>query len=365
MGFLNRNWVDFDFLGGGTTEADDLAPRHLTGSYPGKIRAIAGGEVVASYEPGSTSTPIQDAVDAINANGKVGIIEAPEGTIASAGNVTGFGGIQLLGQGFSGGVGTGTRITTPAGTPFMTITSDSDGRGCFIDQVEFRSASTPRTAPMFDFQYSPNSFDLGRVKFGVCDGHDIFAFSTGGPYSSHWQHVEAALYNRFIDWGDADIPGLSIGNLYLGSNDSTTPEIEKTVTNSTGNLNVESWNKGGTACPVFSGAGGTVNSGVRFGPGNFEPSTAATIDQVFYFNGSLRTELAEFQIHGSYTLNKTPVVCGNNQGYMDIMVNEPLTVEVDNAGPLIYKGDSANVTDATGTILTHGVSCLGDLTSVT
>lgn len=338
---------------------ESMGTDKLSGGYPGRVYAIAGGKVVASVDPTSSSSPVQDAIDAIGV-GNRGTIKLPPGTIQDTGGWTGLGYKSVLGDWGS----TVVEITDET-VPVIDVNVKDDLEVSYIDGIWFENLTTPRTAPAIDWSASTKMAHQGRTFWNNFSGDDLFSWTSGGyPWSSHWEFIRARLYDRFIHWGDADNVGMSIANCYLGSDDQTTPEIERTVTNASGYLNVESWNKGQVSCPVFTGIGGTVSSGVRFGPGNYEPSSGTGADHVFYFGFKLRSELHHFHTHNA-TINNDTIHLDNNQGRKWIFANHPVRISSDNKGPLIYGGASTDINNVTGAALTYGVACLGDLTLVT
>lgn len=346
-------------------DAVSVGADQLLGAWPTRIMALDATGVAASIDPANSTTPVQDAIDAIG-TGNGGRIVLPPTTFSDAGNWTGLGYKSLLGTWRQ------TRINlTDETVPVINVGVSDDLQQSYIDGVMFHNNTTPRTAPAIDWNAATKMANMGRVLFNNFSGDDIFSWTggtgTGMPWSSHYEFVRARFYNRFINWGGADPVGVSIANCYLGSDDSATPEIEKTDNNATGTVWIGSWNKGQVACPMFVGQGGTDNSSIVFGHGNYEPSTSATIDQIFKFVYKLRAKVGPFKTSGSFTLNKAEIVAANNQGTMQIMAHHPLFIESDNAGPLPYVGASSSVTKGSGTptSLTHGVAALGDLTLVT
>jgi len=83
----------------GTTEAEQLAASDLLGGYPGRVRGIANGEVVASVNPTDSTTPVQDALDAVLQHSSRGRVVLPPATVEESGTLQGLGeGIQLVGH---------------------------------------------------------------------------------------------------------------------------------------------------------------------------------------------------------------------------------------------------------------------------
>ena len=164
--------------------AQSVSTNDLNGAYPSRVRAITADGVAGTFDKNGGS-PIQDAIDAINAATGNGTILIPDGT-DTAGNLTGFDQMSIIGQ-------RPKTAVSLSDTTVPLISTSGGARDCYWDRLRLLGpgpASGSESAIEFTSQVA--NFHIGRMWFGDWDpATDIIDMQNGGPFGSVWQFIRA------------------------------------------------------------------------------------------------------------------------------------------------------------------------------
>lgn len=356
----------------GALDADSLSAGDLTGTYPGQVRAFAGGDVVYSADPTTTTDPIRAARDAISsATSQGGTICIPPGPnlVEESPNLSGLEDIILKGHGvetsrinFSNAGANDDGLVVDSNSPFLGLdgvglygpgSGTGDGHGIHV------------TGPT-------RGFRPRNVKIQDWGGKGIKGDNVSGPFEGDWGRVVitqvGATDTPFL-WECANAPNscdvLKIGctgqEIFMDMNGGKTVfqtiNVGGTIDGQTGT---------GAACHLRGGASDSVTINHL----NFEPTT---------FNGSHVVRMDALAVHRVeqvltpgvtvdyiYLLTASPEnkylgMTQEGKGSVNIV-----DIQQDPGGDVIYEGASGDVDNNTGGALTApGVSCLADQTLIT
>jgi hypothetical protein len=328
------------------------------------------GDAVA---PGSTTTPVQDAADAVAANGQggAGRVRLPPGAISEGSTVVPDAGVDLIGVGVKRGAASGaTVLNAPSGAAAIDFQSgtggnnrldglvihgdgagshDADAVSVSGGPVSNLSAGTVHVegfhGPAFAARGSAGVFqaDLGTWRVWDLDAGDrsgVFVFEDGGPAVSF--DVLAAYPSDDASASDSTIiyntsAALSIQALNIGG---TAGKILETQFGARPPFALHNWNyepagQNGTPPYLFSVDGWNNH----IGPGMVNTGSA---DYVFNVTTSARNSyLARPSIN--ITLGQTVVKVSN-----------------DPNGTVVYQGPSSEVDNQSGSVLSNPIWCQGD-----
>lgn len=164
---------------------DSVSTASLSGSYIQRIRAFSETGHVASIDPSSSSSPLQDAIDAINADSGAGRIILPPGQIHEQGPLTGWGGKQILGYGNAYG---GTELILDGDNPLV-LCDTSVNNYTYWDGILFKGGG--KNQPCFDFQSGVAGCNFGRLVFAnFANGSEgVISFNGATAWASNWDYI--------------------------------------------------------------------------------------------------------------------------------------------------------------------------------
>lgn len=287
-------------------EGADINPRTIGAATPTQsvdtedlqvksaaVQTFLSGYVVAvsaetgvgdAIDPEATTTPIQDASDAINAAGSGGgRILLPTGTVDSPGEITGLGNVSVLGH---GNYASTIRITDSAAngifvgaeTGTNVDQQQANGANTYLDGFEISGgdvgARTGGSAIQFSGRHVP-AFHIGRVVLKDWGGPDAVIRQL--PYSSSWRYIYAANFTGpFVATTEqAVVFDMQIGQIYAGPNDPTTPVVD--INNGQVGAQIKGLNCGGSAGKVLRHQDSNRNAWLSVGWINTEPTSHQTI----------------------------------------------------------------------------------------
>lgn len=364
---LERNTVD-----GQDIEPASVTTESLDGTFPSELRAESAGEIVATVDPADTTTPVQDAIDAINTDGDgSGTIDVPGGNIADASpGLSGMADIIAEGEGI---VSTTIEMTDTA-SPGLPVTAGSDLRaGGFRDLTFSGSDASARTTTEPAFLLDAAVFDVEMDRVNLSNWVREFHFNTGDIYSSEWGLVVSNPTEEvLVHDAAARSPGWSVDHWFVSPDAVVTGQALFDINTGT-MLDVTTMNAGSNSGRLVHIADTANDQGaMSIGTLNFESSQ--TISEVFYLGNQRHGfKLGQMMLGGGVTVDQAVNVGGGGYNYIGFIRDGNNTVNTDyivvtadtlNAAPTITEMDSAVVTDSSGVTLSQPVACLGDLTTV-
>lgn len=233
----------------GSLDADELlAAGHI-------LEIGSSGGLIKTRDPASSSTPVQDAADAVSAGGG-GKVILPAGTIQEAARYDHPPAVSLLGQ----GIDTTTVQFTDTTADGLLCNAPKLGMDTLIDGITFDgmdNTATGRKAWRFTNGEVYN-FNVGSVMFKRW-GDGLIYMDNGHVYNSDWRQLNAMQtagdgYNgSFLASDDSIGPGLNIGQIYGGSQDQSSEVRLGTAASEISDvgLTIGSINNGGNAGPAF------------------------------------------------------------------------------------------------------------------
>lgn len=385
MSFGLLDWVNanIDYLWGDTwaenLQAESVSTGELSGAYPGDVRAYAEGEVVASISPEDSATPVQDAIDAVDAatgsTGRLngwGTVEVPPRRVENAGTLTSLGGKRLLGYGIESSIIEFTDLDAPG----WEVTEFADSERSYVDGITFDGSDrTNRTAPLIHYSGgdTPYSCHMGRVQFQQASG-PVIHFENSHPFSSHWEFVRGTEYDGGLFLANNLAKMFSIGEIY-GS------PINPPSNNDTGLVSIA--NTSGTVVKIgkINAGGANIraldanlkgNGSLEVGVINFEPSTGGSHDSAVRLLNDGGTNIGGISVANASDINQFVELRAAQNKHIGQCVapggvtinNSRVVTFTDTAGANTYIGVSGEVSNNSGAALTHPIACLGDLTTV-
>lgn len=169
--------------------AESVSTDDLTGAYPGKVRAVGGGEVVASIDPSTTSTPVADACAALNSAGVIGEVLV-SGSVNEDAPLSNLYGNVVRGVG--GGKSQLTFNLPDSTTPGVDL---QRGSGVYDQDGGFENLI------LYGGGFSSDSNVAILARNGDYEGFtlDRVIFNNWGGGAFHDDGVDSSLYN--MDWG--------------------------------------------------------------------------------------------------------------------------------------------------------------------
>lgn len=291
----------------GDIETGVVDDKAIQSSLDGRVVAVAPGlGVVDAIDPAATGTPVQEAVDAVNAVGDVrysrtagaGSVLFPPGEITEGSRVEEWGAIKFLGHGmFSSGI----RFTNSSGHGFFAGSTNADrADGAYLDGFEIHGGPladrTAGSAIYFSSQESSYNVGIGRIAVGGW-GPDPAIYADGhGPYSSTWRTIFAGsekIDGPLIRFRNSLALGMEIGNIYCGMSDPDTYAVE--IDNCEFGGRIGAINCGGSTGRVLrvDEAGGTAgrSAGLQVGWVNSEPNPSLSTDHAVYLADTGNTSI--------------------------------------------------------------------------
>lgn len=358
MGFLNRDWVDFNFLGGGETRGDHLTPDALFRTDD--ILVYGNGEgLVERIDPGSTPSPIDDHI-------------APDRTfILPHGSITdnSLGGViparvNIFGQGIGASVlnvtsalqfdGNSDQITLDG----FTLKGPGDDAAAtnaleFVGSCSNSSFGTLMGLGIHNYYGSAIDFGAGKpfellfgaIKVGKTDAgnvNGVLNVDSIGP---------SVVMNRVTMYPTATTSGVNSTGVYA---------------NHTGQFTLPSLNIGGTTGIGFDGVTGLPNN---VGEINYEPSSQPGGTPAYAVGIESQTQIDAVRLTSgtvSYGVRFTgrsgePSKLGGISSAATV-TNSLVEVSGDPATAPTVAIESASVDNTTGLVLANeGVFCKGDL----
>jgi hypothetical protein len=275
-----------------------------------------------AIDPSGTSTPIQDANDAIDAaSGSQGTILLPPGVVNTPGNIQLSNSISLIGRGASNG---SQLLLTDETNPMFAVNGE---RNVMVDGVDCIGAGVGiPSKPALDFQSSAaRGWNMGQVRFrDFAPSKDgVIRLAGGTVFQSHWEYVRcvdnSGTTMRDVSSGG---PANSIGTLYSNpDSDGQTLDFFDSANWEIGVVNVS----GDVSRP----------SDIR----NADEGTVVTID---YYNH----EPGASSVNAAINLwNTGTTVLGTVKNFGDSL-NKVVDLQTDNANKILFNVLSSNsVTD--------------------
>ena len=276
---------------------NSIGDARIQTAFDGLVVPVAPGVGMDSaVDPTTTTTPVQDAVDAVNAataDGE-GAVLLPPDTVQEDGTITGLGRINLIGWGEF----TSSIEFTDLSSDGILVAGKSDGRGAYLDGLELDgSDKASRTSgSAIRFTGTAGRFNMGTVRFDHWGGDPVIWADTGAPFSSHWQNLrfQTAGYSVRAIRLDEGGPNLSIGNMYAG-NDAGVPDIRQADGGAA--LRIGMLNLGGGSGGLFL----RENEFGRFYCGyiNWEPSLSTSLDTIVQCDNQIPATFECIQMGGT------------------------------------------------------------------
>lgn len=358
-----------------------LRPSDLRGSYPNRVRAIAESGVVASIDPSTTSTPVQDATDAIdNAGPLVGssgmaagaVLLPPKTNIQEQGPIQHGAFKWFLGHGITSSV---IEITNLSGNGIQQDSNESqDWSQCYLDGLAFHgSDTTNRTAGSAIYiDQNARGMGMGYVKFRNWGGSDPVVFFDGAStFDQHWGSLLFDAKNietkNFRTEGAGGLgTGLSIGNIIGGASDQTDFVFDFDVGGHLGIDVLQIENNAGIG--MIARSVGGEDDILQIGRVHYEnsnnnnPGEAVRLDPSGY-----RVELGTVGVAGPNTtvddivrLDETDnVFIGHVGAATDATATDRIDINKAPTGPGVYMGPTSHVNNSVGSTA-EGLFCVAD-----
>lgn len=265
----------------------------LTGTYPGEVRAIANGEVVSTIDPANTTTPVQDAHDAITGTTAAsGTVFLPPATVDEASQVDWRStyDVNLVGYGrrasainFTSGTDKGFLWSKTQACTFrdFRVTGPQSGNSSAVIRIDDTGTG--------NLKVNMNVWDRFEVRgwngnfLEVVGGAAPFE-NTFAPSYGLLSTIDAGAETAMINWAVGGRANF-FGSLAIYPDDSVSAADSAIYNDLTGGDNsaMFQWlNLGGTAGPIAD-----VNGGFTMGAVNFEPATQnTTTHDLFTLRGS-------------------------------------------------------------------------------
>lgn len=355
----------------------------LSGTYPGKVRATSADRVVASIDPSGTTTPVQDAINAINTNGNgSGEVRLPAKNVDEAGALTDMGGIIVRGRGMGSSQITFTDPTVPGVHPTAGLDLNKGG---FVDVQLDGGDRLNRTVTEPFFDNDASLFAVVMDCVNLTNWVREFDFLDGDVFSSYWPFIMSNPTEEIMVHGDpAPSPGLQVGTWYVSpdakvsnvpANASRPALFNFTETTRLQILNVNAGFQTGRLVNVEVGSTGDQTGILGFGTNHINYETEQTTPEMAWLGPNKhRVEIGPINFGGTGTVDRLVNVAGGGENFLGYMRRSAgvtlnnnyieVTANTLGASPTVTLCDSALVSNSTGLTLNQPVSCLGDLTTV-
>lgn len=278
------------------------------------VPVAAGVGVGDAIDPSETNTPVQDAIDAVNAantrnpiNEKAGgAVLLPAGVVESPGNLRGLGAIQLLGW----GTNSSAILVTDTSADGIYANSHADATHCYLDGFMLAhkkpGQQTAGSAIHFTDIGSINQFNIGALQIAGWKGPDpVIHYDGGGAFSSKWDYIRGdnTVGTPFLKVENNPFRDVDIGQLFLSPTD-TDPIIDiQSHWNVAGHI--ETLNAGGHAGKaMIVDAVGMPNSALTVGNVHCEPFAGVSPDisgGVVELRGGAKVSINHIGLSGGLT----------------------------------------------------------------
>jgi hypothetical protein len=209
-----------------TTEqvVNDIANSNIQAAWDGLVVPIAEGlGAIDAIDPTATTTPVQDAIDAINGTGsgsQNGIILLPSKRITEAATLSGLGGKSLIGR----GIGETIIEMTDLAADGLDVSGFNDAARAFMTDLNFDGSSyVDRTGGSAIHFSGANArhFNLGRVRFANWTD-PVIHLDSFGPFTARWGQLSAFSYTgRFIHANGGGAHSIECGPILVRPEDDS------------------------------------------------------------------------------------------------------------------------------------------------
>lgn len=386
---FNRLRVDKDaeFTGPIKGNSVQLNSGELQATLDGLVVPVATGlGVKDAFDPDNTSTPVQDAIDAIADNGYAGAgtVLLPPGVVEEGDTITHKTGVSIIGMGVpkrgatTGGSIIHTQINSIPAIEFLPGESTGKARldgFCFKGQGDDAGATDA-----MDIRNAVSNLSVGTLMFEGWYGRAI-AVNSGTWFQSTVEHLlayetDAGDSDGLFDLGSAlmvDIRGITAYPTSTTTGSGTT--ILKTQN---ADIDIGYMNLGGSTRRVMI-TGGSNNQSHRVGHVNYEPSEWFTQPSRIFDVRGQGTYIGTVLVNGSANANVEPQdiywlgtdAAGYHIGQAELVNGATLgrarvAIVSDTARAGVYMGKTTNINNVSGVgTLTGPVTCLGDLAQFT
>jgi hypothetical protein len=333
----------------------------LNSSYPGNVRAVSDGEVVAEIDPAATTAPIQDAIDVVNAASGKGEIYVPDG-VETAGDLTGFSKMAIRGS-----EGRESRVIYNGGAadpPLIRADAASNARECLWDNIQLVGPGSGTDSPeAIRFEDAVAQFGLGNFKITDFGGttNNLIEMSAGHAFGARWEFLRLTNSSgKGINCSDGGAI-LSIGQLSAYMDDTS---LLLNWQNGT-HLRVAAVNIGGSSGGLVIDQPSPKTAQIDWL--NHEP-TGSQGNNVIQLNRDGLTRIGHVQ-HNNSSAGVNQIVylqnnCGNKVigSVVDVHNNSSRIIAVNNTTTATnyHFGDSADIDNISGSTIAEPIHCFGD-----
>jgi hypothetical protein len=351
--------------------------------------AFVSGDAIDTVDPSGTSTPVQDAMDAVDADSTEGSVWLPYGTVTEGAPLTPRTAVNLYGAGISSVNGSTLAFTSSgsASDHGFAMTGGDQGDLAEYDGFLIKGPGDDTTTGNAIYtEVNAGNISWGRVH--VLNWAAAAIKGTSGSGTTAWSfeklllsNIDAGNANAIIDldsWG----PALQMSQLYLTQATATSSSLDSILlrVNTGTDVSIQQLNLGGTIKKVVQQLDDEGN--VHLGQINFEPKNLAETsspDSLFELRGPGLFACDQVRLNGG---EATPpryafvyaTTGGQNPAYKAIprpngdaapASQEALLVNDGQDGYIRYGGPSTDTITIGPSSISPGVACLGDLTMVT
>jgi hypothetical protein len=292
----NEYELGVDIPGGGGSQGSSL----LTDLGNGLV-AYVGDGVSGTVDPESSSSPVQDAIDAINGTtSSGGTVILPPGITEDTGPITGLASISLQGvhaaTEFAGDRASVLKIT--GANAGITMGDFDNTKHSHIGK--FTLAGSGQSYPAIDFTGAtkPRMFNMGRMRFENWrdSTRGVIHFNNAATFSGKWENL--MLENNdgpgiFFDGNDP--LAIKIENLYTDG-DTADPAI--LCENRSPRIGIDFLNIGGAHSTAASFNTLTSNGYYKCDFTNYEPDSITSSTTVYDLEGLGEVHLGHVEANG-------------------------------------------------------------------
>lgn len=365
-------------------DANSIDTGDLTGSYPTRVRAIDSSGVVASIDPSTTSTPVQDAVNAISSNFPFGggTVLLPPANVQEAGTPAFPSNVSMIGHGMeTSGIeitatGSGVRGLEINGSQMRFIGFRIKGAGygatqgpCIVPNANVHHVTFDHIRivdwPNKALSNRATGSQIWQSKFGVFWA-EVDAGGQSNPYIIDLQNGATArnVFDNLQLIGRDTGSGADSGGIYL-----LDAAMQVNQLNMNGTI--------GTSGNIIDCERGMFQAATAM----YEPSSNrnSTPTAVIGERGDFTVHVDRLRIaeggQGAGHVNHAYRVYGadgggSTYGFVEIdgspLIGDKVHLDADIANfPSFYFGPSSDVNNDTGGTLSQPIVCLGDLVTKT
>ena len=248
----------------------------------GRVVALAAGTGGMAFDPAATATPVQDALDALDAVGG-GRVYLPPTTIEEEGPIRPHSNTGLYGCGMNVSV-----VEIPSGTDGVRFDRDESIQRVALDGFELRGPGVRRDSGVAihyvdatdDPANDPADVHVGRL---YCRqwGNSVLRVEDGvGPFQCRYDFLraddcDAGAAGALLDWRSEYGPANHFGTVVAYPNDRTSGAPTTILRQAGGELAFEDVSVGGTAGTLVEQTGGRLRAGRL----HWEPETQPAIPE--------------------------------------------------------------------------------------